>query len=296
MTHAATEAPLADRGAVGAEALDALPRRVGVGDVVVREFLALQLRPAGEQAACHARLAIEGRALVRVLAVAHVLRLDELQVEHRGVLRARRHVRARVLGAGIERGQVIGDHAVVGGGVSEDLLRQRELGCALHATGFQLCEHLRVVGRLDHHRHVLPVLRRRAQHRRAADVDVLDRIVERAVGLGRGLRKRVEVDDEQIDRADAVFFQRRHVRGIVAPRQQAAVDARVQRLHAAVEHFREAGDCADFGHRQVVLRQQLCGAAGGQQLHAGLVQRAREIDDAGFVGDGEQCGGHLINL
>ena len=56
------------------------------------------------------------------------------------------------------------------------------------------------------HRDVLPVLRRRAHHRRAADVDVLDRVFERAAGLGDGGLERVEVDDQQVDRADAVLL------------------------------------------------------------------------------------------
>ena len=83
--------------------------------------------------------------------------------------------------------------------------------------------------------------------------------------------------------------ERRHVLGHVAPRQQAAVDLRVQRLHAAVEHLGKAGVLGHLGDRQAGVGQQLGGAAGGQQLDAERVQRAREFDDAGLVGDGDQC-------
>jgi hypothetical protein len=40
------------------------------------------------------------------------------------------------------------------------------------------------------------------------------------------------------------------VLGQVAPRQQAAVDLGVQRLHAAVQHLGKAGDLGHFGDRQ----------------------------------------------
>jgi hypothetical protein len=60
-------------------------------------------------------------------------------------------------------------------------------------------------------------------------------------------------------------LQRRHVLGHVAPRQQAAVHLRVQRLHAAVEHLGEAGVVGHLGDRQAGIGQQLGGAAGGQQ-------------------------------
>ena len=51
--------------------------------------------------------------------------------------------------------------------------------------------------------HVLMVLRRRTEHRRAADVDVFDRLGERRTSSDR-LPKRVEVDDDEVYRGDAV--------------------------------------------------------------------------------------------
>src|SRR5688572_15591296 len=55
-----------------AEALHAFPRRVGVGDVVVRELLALHLLVAREGAGHRLGIAVERRGLVRVLAVAQL--------------------------------------------------------------------------------------------------------------------------------------------------------------------------------------------------------------------------------
>jgi hypothetical protein len=47
------------------------------------------------------------------------------------------------------------------------------------------------------------------------------------------LLERVEVRDQQVDRADLVRVHRRGVVGIVAHREQPAVDQRVERLDAA---------------------------------------------------------------
>ena len=74
----------------------------------------------------------------------------------------------------------------------------------------------------------------------------------------------------------------------VAAREQAAVDLRVQRLDAAVEHLGKAGVLGDLGDREAGVGEQLGRAAGRQQLDAERRQLARELDDAGLVGNGDQ--------
>ena len=76
--------------------------------------------------------------------------------------------------------------------------------------------------------------------------------------------------------------------GPVAPREQAAVDRRVQRLDPAVEHLRKAGVRGDLGHLEAGVREQPRGAAGREQLRAERGQLARELDDAGLVGNRDQ--------
>ena len=104
------------------EALDAFPRRVGIGDVVVRELLALQLPGRDERARRGREVAIERGALVRVLAVAQVLQLDEAAVRLRRELVALGDAGAR---AG-ERRQVVADRAVVLGDAVEGGDGERE--------------------------------------------------------------------------------------------------------------------------------------------------------------------------
>jgi hypothetical protein len=86
-----------------------------------------------------------------------------------------------------------------------------------------------------------------------------------------------------------VRLQRRHVRGQVAPRQQAAVDARVQGLDAAVQHLGEAGDLGHLGHRQAGVGQQPAVPPVDSSARRSGMQRAGEFDDAGLVGDREQA-------
>jgi hypothetical protein len=104
----------------GIEGLDALPGRIGVGDVVVGKFFALDLLVAGDAARHHGRLAIEGGLLMRVLAIAQGLHLVEGELQF-----VREDTRLVLF---IKRGQPVGDRRVVTGGMREGLLRQREAG------------------------------------------------------------------------------------------------------------------------------------------------------------------------
>ena len=80
--------------------------------------------------------------------------------------------------------------------------------------------------------------------------------------------------------------------GVVADRQQAAVHQGMQRLDPAIHHFGKAGDVGDVAHRQPGIGQRLTGAAGGDQFHALLRQRAGELDQPGLVGHGQQSAGN----
>src|SRR5689334_5515098 len=73
--------------------------------------------------------------------------------------------------------------------------------------------------------HIPMVLRGGADHAWAADVYVFDRLVEGDVGLLDRLFERVEVDANEVDWLDAVGFHGSGVFGVVAEREQAAVDS-----------------------------------------------------------------------
>ena len=58
---------------------------------------------------------------------------------------------------------------------------------------------------------------------------------------------------------------------------------RVQRLDTAIHHLGKLRHLRHFGDGQPRRLQRLRRAAGGEQLHAVLSQRTRELDEAGLV-------------
>ena len=111
-----------------------------------------------------------------------------------------------------------------------------------------------------------------ADHRRAADVDVLDAVVVAGALRHRRL-ERIEVDHQEIDRPDAVRRHRRRVFLVVADRQQPAMHLGMQRLDPAVHHLGKAGQLRHVHDRQAGVLDRLGGAAGGDELDAVLGKR-----------------------
>ena len=66
------------------EGFDGFPSGIGIGDVVVGQFFALQLLVGGEAACGGVNIAVERGALVRIFAVAHILHFNPALVELAG--------------------------------------------------------------------------------------------------------------------------------------------------------------------------------------------------------------------
>ena len=137
--------------------------------------------------------------------------------------------------------------------------------------------------------HVAEILAGGAQQRRPADVDLLDQLVERRLGVLRRLGERIEVDDDEIDQLDPLRPDRLEIVGTVAAREDAAVDLRVQRLDPAVHHLGKAGDVRDVGDRQPGLGDGLRRSAGRDELDAAGGEPAREVDQPGLVRNTQNC-------
>ena len=104
------------------------------------------------------------------------------------------------------RAEPVRDHAVVARRVREHFRGEPapefERGAVVAVQRF---EQPSVVGRIDDRGDEFMVFRRRAQHRRTADVDVFDGFVHRAVGRGGGQFERIQIHDQQIDARDVVL-------------------------------------------------------------------------------------------
>src|SRR5262249_4512364 len=98
------------------QTLDTLPGRIGVGNIVIGKLLPLELPVVAEAARGRLQVAIERSFLVRVFAVAQRLCQFKLQAE---APRER-----RTLSIPVERGKVVADRSIVGGGVGERLAGQ----------------------------------------------------------------------------------------------------------------------------------------------------------------------------
>ena len=98
--HAAGVGVLDDDAGGRLEAARAFPGGIGVGDVVVRQFLALQLAVVAQQAGRALRVDVERGGLMRVLAIAQGLFLPDLQGQGAGPFLAGRHGVLRRFGFG----------------------------------------------------------------------------------------------------------------------------------------------------------------------------------------------------
>ena len=136
--------------------------------------------------------------------------------------------------------------------------------------------------------HAGRVAGRRAEERRAADVDHLDRLVD-ADQLRPDLRReRLDVDDDEVDQADAVLDELRQLRGDVAPGEDPGVDRRVERLDLAADQGRDAGQLGDRPDLDAVGGEVLAGAVGGEDLDAEAEEVAGEPGDPFAVGHRQQ--------
>ncbi len=157
-------------------------------------------------------------------------------------------------------------------------------------------DHLGQVGRLGADADIAVVLGRRADHRRAADVDVLDAgVVSRrrrppSPRTGRGSR----TADRCRRCRGRPWPWRGRARRAPPSRPPWTIGCRV--LHPAVHHLGEAGQVGDVLDRQAGRGDRRLGAAGGDQLDAQLVQGAGRLDQAGLVGDRDQRAWRTLGL
>ena len=214
---------------------------------------------------------------MRIFAIAKVLLLYQVKVALRGMK----------LGFLAQLAtQPTSNGAVVGIGGLEHLESKLYAGIARGSTivGTHFFKNGVIALRLGYHGNALEILRSRAQHGRAADVNVLDAGAELSARLDR-LFEGIQVHNDHIDHADAVFFRLAHMLGIVALGKKTAMHLGMQRFHTAVHHLRKSGQIVARTYGNASLFDNLGRSARGNDFHTELlVQRTSEINNARLVG------------
>ena len=148
-------------------------------------------------------------------------------------------------------GECLGDPGVVRRGVRERFERELAPQAVVGPlAALERREDVAVAGRRGHDRDVGVVLRGGPDHRRPADVDLLDELIDRdARPLERG-GERVEVDDHELERGDRGVHELPAV--VLAPAigQETRVDPRMEGLDPPIEHLGRAGHGRHVGDRQ----------------------------------------------
>ena len=249
---------------------------IGIIDVVIGKLLALKQRRG-----CDARTLFAGEvktsALMRVFAIPHLF----LQRAADGAV-IRCFDRKRL-------GKPVGNHRIIGGGAGIGLggktLAQR-IGC-LAVIGLQGFNQIGIVRRIGNHRDIGMVLGGSADHRRAANIDVLHR--RRIIAaLGANFLEGIEIDDREIDCLDAVRLHRLDMLRIVPDGQKPAMDIGMQRLDAAVHYLGKIRYVGDIRHQQACFGNGLRRSTGRQKLDAKLRQNRRQLDNVSLVGHGKK--------
>jgi hypothetical protein len=163
-------------------------------------------------------------------------------------------------------------------------------------AGAHCGERARIVCRIDENDHGFEVLRRRPEHARAANVNLLDHVARHCTASGGRLAGGGKVYGDQVDRLDAVRLERSHVLGVIASRQQAAVHGRVERLDPAAEDLGKTRDLRDLANGDAGLAQGARRTAGRDQLPPEVGQTPGQVDETRFVGHREESTGHRIRL
>ena len=247
-----------------------IERRIGVLDIIVRQFLSVQLFCRSERERNGFLRSVEFRVLMRVLAVTQAL--FEIVFEEQFLIQAGSFA------------HICCDTHVVFGSMGISLGAQLQTRLLLRvAFRLNLTQDAVIIAWIANDRHVIPVLRCRAQHRRTADIDLLDSLRHSRSLFGNRLTERIEIDAHKVDQLNAVLSQSRHVRRFVTTRQKSAMHFRMQGLDAAVADLRKTRYFADADGLHAALFQQFLRTAGGDDLPSCSLQALDELHQTGLI-------------
>src|SRR5438876_4260820 len=91
-------------------------------------------------------------------------------------------------------------------------------------------------------RNILEILGSRADHCRAADIDVFDQFFSSDSWLIGELLEFVQIYDHHLNRRNSVPGKRPHVLGVGTNRENACGDSGMNGFYTAIEHLRKASN------------------------------------------------------
>ena len=156
------------------------------------------------------------------------------------------------------------------------------------AVGRQPPDERRVALRPAHGDDVDEVLCRSPKQRGAADVDHLDRLCLAHVPAAGDALEGVEVHAHEVDRQDPLRAQVGEVGWVVAARQDARVDAGMERLYPSLQELRHVRDLLDGHDVQAELRDGGGGAPTRHELDSQVGEAVGQLRKAGLVEDRDE--------
>ena len=267
------------------ELLNAFQRGICVGNIIERQFFALQLFGSGNAGFSWIGLRIKGCFLMGVFAVAHLLGFKILHIKR---------IRKIPLFIGsISSTKMVGNHAIIASSMFKGFNHQLVSGVVIQLAVIVLhfADHGLIVGRIDYNRHIFVIFGSRTNHGWATNIDVLNGCWQVTVGICHCRRKRIQVYHDHINWL-YIMFLHNGVIGAATP-QNPTVHFRVQGLYSAIHHLGEAGVIGHFGNGDIIFAQQAKSATSGQYLYAHLSQGAAKFYNAGFIGNTDQCAGNF---
>ena len=112
-----------------------------------------------------------------------------------------------------------------------------------------------------------------------ADVDHLDHLGQGDLPGADLRREGLDVDDDDVDRADALGGQLLELGRVVAAGQDPGVDGRMEGLDLAADEGRDVGQVRDGADLDAILGQVVAGAVGRVDLDTEGLQLSRERAD-----------------
>ncbi len=152
----------------------------------------------------------------------------------------------------------------------------------------ELLDDPRVVDRVGNGRDAGRVPPGCPEERRAADVDHLDCLVDRDQPPSDLRGERLDVDDDDVDRADAVLFELLELLGHVAAGEDAGIDRGVERLDLPADERRNLGQLRDRRDLDPVGGEVVAGTVGRVDLDVEVTQGSRERRYAVAIRDRKQ--------